>query len=152
MRSLFLPRSSGSRIKELGWSLKTKRALPNFSVRTGNSTQTPSYRLTRFFCVVIVWLPNGHFEPRWSSLFTAGSHAKFRSRCMGFHRTDGEREDYGLDGLLRWTDLTAHRFGCALRGMGRTLNGCGPQRPRNDPCPLTGLDIAIRLWKKNDEN
>jgi|SRR5215469_2273163 len=44
--------------------------------------------------------------------------------AWGFDRADGEREDYGLDGLLRWTDLTAHRFGCALRGMGRTLNGC----------------------------
>src|SRR5215468_6194496 len=68
--------------------------------------------------------------------------------AWGFHRADGEREDYGLDGLLRWTDLTAHRFGCALRGMGRTLNGCGPQRPRNEPCPLTGLDIAISYGRK----
>src|SRR5262249_8590617 len=41
------------------------------------------------------------------------------ARCL--HRSDGERQGYRVGGLLRRTDLAAHRFGGALQGMGRTL-------------------------------
>src|SRR6516225_9873765 len=74
-------------------------------------------------------------EPFLRRALTQGSNLA----AWGFHRADGEREDYGLDGLLRRTDLATYRFGCALRGMGRTLNGCGSQRPRSKPCPPNGL-------------
>ena len=66
----------------IGLEFKEKERLAEFFCKNRELYQTPSYRLTLFFCVVIVWLPNGRFEPHWSSLFTAGSHARFQSRCM----------------------------------------------------------------------
>src|SRR5215470_13108318 len=151
MRSVFLPRSSGSMITELGWSLKTRSAWPNFSARTGNSTQTPSYRLTRFFCAVIVWLPNGHFEPRWSSLFTAGSHARFQSRFLGLPSC-GQRTGRLRDGRTTTTDRP---HGATLwprtSRNGSSSKRLRAQRPRDEPC-RDRLALAIRLCEENDEN
>jgi steroid delta-isomerase-like uncharacterized protein len=84
--------------------------------------------------------------------FFGGPSRKVPISARGFHRADREREDYGLGGLLRRDDFTAHRFGCPVLGMGRTLNVCGPQRPRDEPCPRTGLNLATRLSKENDED
>src|SRR6516225_9873766 len=108
MRLLSLPRSSRSMITELGWSLRRKSALPSFFVRTGNSTQTPSYRLTLFFYVVIVPLSNGHFEPLWSSLFYGGLSRKVPISLRGASIVQTENGK-----ITGWTDyydgLTSRR-------------------------------------------
>src|ERR1700687_4884456 len=41
-------------------------------------------------------------------------------------RADKVRENYGLVGLLRWSDLSAHSFGCVFHGLGRVLNDAAP--------------------------
>ena len=67
-------------------------------------------------------------------------------RCL--HRSDGERQDYRLGGLLRWIDLAAHRFGGALQGMGRTLirGACRTGEVHRSYGLLAVASYAVMRW------